>query len=108
MTQGETAAVVSFGGFGPVAQLVMADHEMLIELLAYCVFLEPKLETIDSSFPFTVPLILLARFRYEPQKLAPQTLARNCAPGMAGVIGQEVALVETYRFFEQFCFFGPR
>jgi hypothetical protein len=100
MTQGGTTTVVGFGGFGLVTQLVMADHEMLIELLAYRVLLEPKLETVDSSFPFTVPLILLTHFRYEPKKLAPQTLARKCAPWMATVSGQKITSVHLQGPFE--------
>jgi hypothetical protein len=104
MTQGRTASVKGFGGFGPVAQLVMADHEMLIELLACRVFLEPKFKTVDSSFPFTVLLVLFARFRYEPEELAPQALAGNCAPWMTSVSGQETSFVQLNCFFEKHLF----
>src|SRR3990172_2461042 len=87
------ASLIRLHRLRTMAELVMADHEALVKLLAHSVPLEPPLKALHSFFPFVVLLVLLARPGNEAKEFAAQTLAYERNPGLPCVSREEVPIV---------------
>ena len=88
------AAVVDGNPLCALAQLLITDHEMLIEFFGKAVNLDPLLKNLNGLLPFPVLFPVNARSKDEPEHLAAQALTGRKRPGMRGIIGQEMAPVQ--------------
>ena len=68
-------------------ELVIADHEMLIELLSRSIYLKTPLENLNSLVPLPGALKVFAISRNKENKFSPEALAFGSSAQFIGLMG---------------------